>query len=395
MASVDPSMEQDVEGSVKSVASSKRKRTDDYDITDLYRVEKGTLESISEKFAEIIDTLETKHEKGSRLTKENMQYFRSTIDRIQNLASTLAFENVALKGRIREIERIEGMRNEGTLFSDVVKKEKKRFPPVSGTNKALPAKKYSAVVRMKNQSDETTADVVKDKFLKVINPVENKLHVNSVRKLRSKAVVVEVKTQEDLEKIVNSVGMIDSGLEIGVSNTYWPKVQIFDVPSDFSVEQCLDALYMQNSEILGDFLRGDLEKECKFRFRTGRRDQDTTNWVVEVSPVLRNVLRASGKVYVGSYRCRVVDFTRISRCYKCQGYGHISTTCKAEKETCGHCAKDGHSIKGCNALQEARKCAVCKRMGKECTHSNEESCPTYKHLLELQRNKTDYGYQLS
>lgn len=272
-----------------------------------------------------------------------------------------------------------------------VRQSASRPPPITGSvRRTFPEKKYTAIVKMVNETEKDTADTIKERFLATIDPVGSKLHVESIRKLRSKKVVVEVQTQEDLAKIISTEGLATAGLKVEASDKKQPRIQIFDVPSDMTSEACMEALYEQNNWVFKNISRQDLESNCRFVFRTGRKDMETTNWVLEVTPLLRNIMRSAEKVYIGTYRCRIVDFTRISRCFKCQGLGHISTTCGADKDTCGFCAEQGHRTKDCGR-KELRKCAICKRMNKDFNHASDDKCPYYMFLIERQRNRTDYG----
>jgi hypothetical protein len=50
---------------------------------------------------------------------------------------------------------------------------------------------------------------------------------------------------------------------------------------------------------------------------------------------------------------------RITQCFKCQKYGHISSIC-SNKETCGHCGED-HNTEICAGTSPAprKRCAAC------------------------------------
>lgn len=160
-----------------------------------------------------------------------------------------------------------------------------------------PTRSFSAIVKMTESSEEDTSEEVKKKFLTALDPVANKLHVENIRKLRYQAVLVEVRTQEDLNKIVNIDRFTEAGLSVDVANKRRPRIHIMDVLVEFSKEDCLKAIYEQNGDILGEMTQRDLKLNCNVLFRTGRRDKEITNWVVEVSLGIRNTLRWAEKVY--------------------------------------------------------------------------------------------------
>lgn len=320
---------------------------------------------------------------------------------VSRILTNLLVRNTYLRGVLSERDRQINFlsnkleKNEKESYAAMAEKGRSgtiRPPLITGSKEtAPPIKKFSAIVKVSNETEEDTSDKVKKKLLATLRPVQNGLHVDSIRKLRSKAVVVEVKTKEDLEKIMSNTEITSAGLYVGAMDKRRPKLQIFDVPAEFSKDYCLEAIVKQNKDILGEMKTDELEKRCTFCFRTGKRGLDTTNCEFEVDPELQNIFRRVEKIYIGRYRCRVVDFTTISRCFKCQGLGHISKGCREEKETCGRCTDEGHRTKDCKNEDPQRKCAICKRKGTEFDHASNVNCPYYKFLLDLNKNKTDYG----
>jgi hypothetical protein len=52
-----------------------------------------------------------------------------------------------------------------------------------------------------------------------------------------------------------------------------------------------------------------------------------------------------------------VEMVQVTRCYNCNGLGHIARSCK-QKPKCHKCGKEGHKIKECRA--EKSECGNCK-----------------------------------
>ncbi|KAF2888572.1 hypothetical protein ILUMI_17601 [Ignelater luminosus] len=84
----------------------------------------------------------------------------------------------------------------------------------------------------------------------------------------------------------------------------------------------------------------------KKAFKIGARNQNTTNWVLKINPEIRKILITRGRVCFGQTACPVADFIRISRCYKCQRFGHISKFCKSRSQ-CGICSSVSHETNEC------------------------------------------------
>lgn len=265
-------------------------------------------------------------------------------------------------------------------------------PLITGTLKRnMPKKKFTAFVKPSVESVNVSADDVKVTFLKTVDPVKQRIHIDSLKRLKSGAIPVETETQEDLEKIMRNKSVKEVGLQVNPSNLRLPRVILYDVPTDLTEEMGKEVIYEQNTDIFTDLPRESFSNEVKLLFKTGPRNKDTTHWVLEVSPTVRNVLRRHERIYIESYRCRVNDFVAVSRCYKCQGFGHIAKSCKSEKETCGKCAEEGHNIRNCKKPEQYHRCAVCKRLGKSDDHAANGNCPQYRVIVEVNKERTNYG----
>lgn len=55
----------------------------------------------------------------------------------------------------------------------------------------------------------------------------------------------------------------------------------------------------------------------------------------------------SRRIYIRFMACKVKEFLKITRCFKCQILRHNAANCKAEFEACGWCAELGHIKKDC------------------------------------------------
>lgn len=163
-----------------------------------------------------------------------------------------------------------------------------------------------------------------------------------------------------------------------------PRLLIHDVPKSISKDELVSIIKSETNSVV--------EQEVNVVFETGRRKDDTTSWVVEVDASTREHFKNSDwRLYAGWKSCRMEDFLRISRCYKCQELGHISKHCRQEKETCSICGKEGHSHKLCQPGTK-ETCSNCKKARKPSDHSvRSPECPTYLRAIAALTSKTDYG----
>ena len=83
----------------------------------------------------------------------------------------------------------------------------------------------------------------------------------------------------------------------------------------------------------------------------------------------------SDSIFLDVLFCQPVEFVqqgiRISRCYKCQKFGHMSSNCHS-RESCKHCAEE-YSVAKCTNKDKPEKCSNCK----ENHEADDTNCPTH------------------
>lgn len=220
-------------------------------------------------------------------------------------------------------------------------------------------------------------------------PATDKLKIRNFRKIKNNGILIETETKNDLVQILQSKKLEEAGLKAGLPRKIQPRFIIFDVPRDYNENMLAEAIHLQNAEGIN---KQKFNNELKLIFKTGDKLKDTVNWVAEVSPDLRKILTAKGRIFVGWRACRIQDYIRLTRCYKCQSFGHVAKFCRAGTETCGHCGEHGHNFKSCPNKTRNESCALCKRIKKPDSHSSRSNdCPIYKTALGQHINKINYG----
>lgn len=94
------------------------------------------------------------------------------------------------------------------------------------------------------------------------------------------------------------------------------------------------------------------------------------------------------KIKIGWSVCRIRESKKVTKCFRCLEYGHVSKYCKGEidrSNLCLRCGLEGHKIKDCNAEP---CCMLCKARGKEDLHhvAGNYTCPIFRSALSF-RNK--------
>lgn len=228
----------------------------------------------------------------------------------------------------------------------------------------------------------------RERVRQAINPRVEGIQVKGVRGIRDGGVAVVLGDRGQADRVKGSEGLRKAGLRVAEPRLQRPRVMLYDVPQSLSGVEIAGCVYEQGS------VTGLSKDEFMSGFKVVSRvnaAEDLCNCVVECSPKVRELLREKGRVFVEWSSCRVVDFARPLRCFKCLAYGHMSGGCKSET-VCEHCGGFGHNKGVCDKKGEPVVCVNCKRAKRECGHDvRSRDCPVYVRALERVIRATDYG----
>lgn len=257
---------------------------------------------------------------------------------------------------------------------------------VSGNFNAPVQKTYKMFVKSKsNQSTEYIRTLIKTK----VNPVQMKVGIKSFSELKSGQLLLEVANKEELEVIRNNINQnCGEELEAVAGKRRNPRIIIFNIAEDISIENVVEALLAQNKELDG----AAQEVKPIFQFYDKKKNK---NIVVEINSSVRKQLIGK-KIKLGWNMCNWQDYIKVSRCFKCSKYNHRAQNCKGI-QTCPKCAGD-HGVKDCKANAEELRCINCinyLKHNKDCqldvNHSAlDVNCPC--HLTALRRYQTNIDY---
>ena len=118
-----------------------------------------------------------------------------------------------------------------------------------------------------------------------------------------------------------------------------PIIIIYDYKYSVPESMIKKMIFRQNDL---DIKWSTFDEKCVLKFRTGPTAKGLCNWVLQVSPAVRNTLLVKRKLSLDWQMCGVLDYTLVTRCFKCQGFGHISKVCKNEEDR-SICAEKRHS----------------------------------------------------
>lgn len=180
----------------------------------------------------------------------------------------------------------------------------------------------------------------KKKIIEIIVPAKEKLKIKNIRKINNNGILIETETKEDLQNLLRNDKLENAGLIVGQPPKRRPRMAIYNIPKNMPEKDVLTAIRLQNFEHIP---KSKFPEVFKLLFKTGDRAKETVNWIVEVTPEIRDEIKKQSRLFLGWNACHIQDYIAVSRCYKCQAFGHIAKFCRASQDTCGHCAKEGHS----------------------------------------------------
>ncbi|CAL7932964.1 unnamed protein product [Xylocopa violacea] len=235
----------------------------------------------------------------------------------------------------------------------------------------------------------SSSDATRKMIERTIAPTEEKLKIRQVRKINKSGILIKTETTSDIENILKNKKLTSAGLVAGLPAKRKPKMIIYQVHKDLQEKELIAAVKERNAAHLNN---EKFMEDFNLLFKTGDREKDFVNWVVEVSSEIRKTINKRSKIFIGWNSCNIRDYMQVTRCFKCQSFGHISKHCQAKVDTCGHCGQDGHSFNTCPKKKQNPTCMNCKRANKEHDHSSRsKDCAAYKHAIEVYLTRVDYG----
>lgn len=315
----------------------------------------------------------------------------NSLDALMEIIASLTAQCAKLEGKVEMMMQLPQETNttEPTkTYANIT--QKLRAPGLPA--KAQPASKekvQTIFLKPKNTKDFENMHEAKTHLMKVFNPNTERVRIQNVRTTKN-GIIIETPTESEASKLGLNKSLGKS-FSVEKPRKRLPRLVIYDVPKDMTETSVSDSIFGQNVDLASSVEQ--FQAEFCPKFKTGKKEGRTVNWVVEVSPLMRNKILGRRRLYVEWSACRVRDFVMVTRCYKCQGFGHLAKHC--ERETCcSLCAETGHKGTECPKKEEKQehKCVNCFKSKKPHGHSTlDKNCPAYKQALERLVDRIDYG----
>ncbi|XP_039275135.1 uncharacterized protein LOC120349235 [Nilaparvata lugens] len=303
---------------------------------------------------------------------------------IEKLSSSLIVSTPIKKPSYAEMVQLPKKKEEKKPGETKEKSSEQRSRPV-------PKDKTILIKPKEIQGTEKQTSENLKKVIKKTMSIENSLKVKKAINVNGGGVLLVMDSSVDKNKIFSDSTLQDAKFEVSEPPKIKPKLVIYNVPAEWSQEEIVSDIFNRNFQ---DYI--SLEKfrnSFKPIFKIGPKDRKQVNWVVECAADIRNKLKNMRRVFIDWSSSNVKDFVSVSRCFKCNGLGHIGRFCSQEHNTCSHCAETNHDIKSCPNLNKQPVCINCKKRNNPANHKvSDKNCPEYEKALRKVVEKTDYGY---
>lgn len=244
------------------------------------------------------------------LTKSQSRHLNGKHGRIAS-QMTLAAPSVERSGRSSEhAQEEESLTSQGRSYA-----------AVAGGVTTANTKSFKLIVKSKNnQSTEYMKTLLKTK----VNPVEIKVGVNSLKTLRNGQLLIESNKKEDADIICTNINEKCGGeLEATVSKKRNPRIIIFNIPEEITLENAVQALTTQNQGLE----KFENQIQTKFAFEDKRKNK---NLILEVCSAARREILGR-KLKLGWNMCNWDDYVKVGRCFKSCKYKHRAIVAEVNK----------------------------------------------------------------
>lgn len=258
------------------------------------------------------------------------------------------------------------------------------------TRKEAKKKSEVVIIKPKEDTDKRTNDEIRKEVTDLLKKDRKALKVRNIRQLRTKGMLIEVQSNEDV-KMIKEANLDQIGLSTSRPQKIDPTLMIYDVEKEWKPEELREEFMAKNFDNISKEEKEKLGGMVKFRHAFKTKNASRVNWIVQIPAKLFGKVVDEGRVFMLWRTYKVREYINIARCYKCHMYGHVAKYCSVQKQICETCGDSDHTRDNCKKKEDPQ-CPVCIRhKRKDVRHSlRSKTCPEYLRQVELYNQKIQW-----
>lgn len=230
------------------------------------------------------------------------------------------------------------------------------------------------------QESNKTKEVVK----KNLKPATLEVGITQIKNVKDGGILLKCKTKEEVEKVKKAAEKrLGKNYEIKIPDQKKPNVKIVDIDDEYSEDELLNTIKKQNAHIRHDNmqLKVIVFKKMKSRYQA----------IIECDPTTFRNIMTEERLSIGFMCCRVHEYVRLFRCFKCGGFNHKADECKSDI-TCINCGSNDHAKENCESETKCSNCTLAnKNLGLDIDikHSifDVNKCPVLQRKINGEKQK--------
>lgn len=329
----------------------------------------------------ILSLLNESVEEGDRLEIKNK--IESKLQQVLTLSTE---QHVLLNARL----------NIGTsknpTYAEILRTGQPNGPTIAKKHSNKPPE--TMLIYPSNDSDDS-AKTFND-LKKKVNVKDLNISVQQVKHIRRGGVAVSLNDKSSSKTLRKALHQLD-GFIIKKPIRNNPYIKVLGVPADITNDIILEALASLFDEAGISTTENELNNSPKVIFHSNNGTKNTRNVVLQLLPVQWTAALEKSFLNVQWSRLKMINCVPVKRCYRCQSFGHMTSNCTSERDTCSYCSGH-HSLAMCTSDLQHGKCSNCVKHNVEFKQNydtnhpaNSNVCPVFK-ALRLKVEKSIYYY---
>lgn len=235
------------------------------------------------------------------------------------------------------------------------------------------------IIKPKDVTQSST--ITKTEIMKGVDTLGTGTIVTAARTIGSGGLVLDCQNSRVFREV--AVDKLSEKYDITEAKKLHPRIRVVGMSSDVDESLVIPYLVKANPTIF------ESESSCNvIKYSPTKKNIGVFQATIQLDVVSFKRAMAARHVLVGLDRCGVFNAIDVIRCYRCNGYNHLSSSCR-ESQSCPRCGEP-HRVEDCKS--EALKCSNCVRVGAaRAPHVDHavwevEKCEAYKmHRGKLER----------